>query len=455
MLIILSDVHLGDGTCGRSISSSAFHLFADRLREMAKSASWRSDGIYRPIDGIDLILLGDILDPLHSTLWLTPASDGSCTRPWQDVCTPQFAEKLETITRSILVQNASAADILKHAAGGSLICLPPAGRHGQPDEESRDRIPVPVRIFYMVGNHDWYYHLPGPAFEAIRQEIVQAFGLANAPGPFPHDPVDLEQIQDLFARHRLLARHGDVYDSFNYDKEKGRNYATLGDVFAVEMLNRFPVEIRKELGDELPDALVDNLRELTNIRPALAAPLWITSQIREHCDDCAIQDKLKAIWDRMGEEFLALDFVRQADKWLEFDTVDAFEIILKISKRARFSTINDVVSWLRQKMWESGEISFVRNALKEPAFLDETAQYIVYGHTHQHEIISLDATGATPYPSAQIYFNSGTWHTYYDLAVYKPEEQKFIPYEVLTYLAFYKDDERRGRRFETWSGSLA
>jgi len=26
--------------------------------------------------------------------------------------------------------------------------------------------------------------------------------------------------------------------------------------------------------------------------------------------------------------------------------------------------------------------------------------------------------------------------------MYKPEEQKFIPYQVLTYLTFYKDDER-------------
>ena len=31
MLIIVSDIHLGDGTCGKSISASAFHLFADRL----------------------------------------------------------------------------------------------------------------------------------------------------------------------------------------------------------------------------------------------------------------------------------------------------------------------------------------------------------------------------------------------------------------------------------------
>ena len=70
MLIIASDVHLGDGTCARSISPKAFHLFAERLRELAYHASYRRDGRYQPLDKIDLVLMGDILDPLHSTLWL-------------------------------------------------------------------------------------------------------------------------------------------------------------------------------------------------------------------------------------------------------------------------------------------------------------------------------------------------------------------------------------------------
>jgi hypothetical protein len=69
MLIIISDIHLMDGTCGRSIPSSAFELFADRLYELAMNASWREDGTYRPIEEIDILLMGDILDPLHSTVW--------------------------------------------------------------------------------------------------------------------------------------------------------------------------------------------------------------------------------------------------------------------------------------------------------------------------------------------------------------------------------------------------
>jgi len=48
MLLIISDIHLGDGTTAESIPPSAFQLFANRVREMAYFASWRADGTYRP-----------------------------------------------------------------------------------------------------------------------------------------------------------------------------------------------------------------------------------------------------------------------------------------------------------------------------------------------------------------------------------------------------------------------
>lgn len=41
MLIIVSDIHLGDGTCGKPITPAAFQLFADRLKELAHNSSQR------------------------------------------------------------------------------------------------------------------------------------------------------------------------------------------------------------------------------------------------------------------------------------------------------------------------------------------------------------------------------------------------------------------------------
>lgn len=453
MFIIISDLHLADGTCGKPISSNAFSLFTDRLQELAYNASWRSDHTYRPIDGIDILLLGDILDTQHSTLWLDKDIDEpGAVRPWTNIQAPRYAEKVHQITHAILERNAESFAILRGLAQGKPIRLPSANRRGQPARFALER--VPVRIHYMVGNHDWQYHIPGPSFDEIRQEIVNTISLSNPVTPFPHQMHESGTIAELLAGYGIHAQHGDMYDKFNYRQDAGRDTAALGDAFAVQVLNRFPVEVEKRLGNELPTGLIDSLRELVNVRPALATPLWISGQLQQNNVEEKLQKELKKVWDNLADEFLELDFVRQFDKRFKLDIIDALQLLIKLTKRASFQTIDDIVVWMRQKMG-SGEISFSRNALKEDAFIQRKAQYIVYGHTHHHEIVPLDMIPAMPRPTNQIYINSGTWHTYYDLAVYKPEEQKFIPYQVLTYLAFYKGDERSGQSFETWSGAFS
>jgi UDP-2,3-diacylglucosamine pyrophosphatase LpxH len=453
MLIIVSDIHLGDETCGKSISPNAFALFSERLGELAYHASFRSDGQYKPVEKIDLVLMGDILDPLHSSLWLD-GKPGSADylRPWSDPSNPRYAAKLQQVTRAILRENQLSVGMLKRLAIEEIIRLPPALK-GAPDSDSRERIPPRVNIHYMIGNHDWFYHLPGKDFDAIRQELIDAMGLSNPANNFPWEISEHEPLQDVFARYKVYGHHGDKYDRFNYDRERGRDFGTLGDVFAVEVLNRYPVAVAEQFGDELPQAIVSSLRMLTNVRPALATSLWITGQIRQHAGSSALEKKLKKIWDQVSEEFLQVDFVREADKAFQFDLVDAMELVVKVSKKASFKTINDLMLWIRNKMWE-GEISYANHALREPAFLDNSARYVVYGHTHHHEIIPLDAEGEPPYEESQIYFNSGTWRSYYDLAVRDPKAQKFVPYQSMTYLTFYDAEERGERHFETWTGAF-
>lgn len=454
MLVIVSDLHLADGTCGKPIPASAFRLFAKRLEELAFNASWRRSGRYQPLEGVDILLLGDILDPLHSTLWLDReiGAPGS-VRPWTDSAAPEFAVKVREITAAILANNDDSLVVLRRLKQTGLR-LPAAGRRGKPSRWPWRSARLPVRLHYMVGNHDWYYHLPGPAFDSIREMVIAAFGLENDAGPFPHEAGESPALNRLLDRYGVCARHGDCHDPFNYDSLKGRTAASLGDAFAVEVVNRFPLEVEKRLGTQVPPGFVASLRELTNVRPALATPLWISGQLRENKLPEAQQRKLKAIWDDLGRQFLALDFVREADRRFKLDLVDGMKIFLSLTRRASFKTLDEIVVWLRGRKW-SGDISFTQNALKEKAFLEGRAQFVVYGHTHHHEVVPLDTIPQTPHSTSQMYLNSGTWHTYHDLAVHKPKDQKFIPYQVLTYLAFFEGDESRGRRFETWSGTFS
>ena len=452
MLLIVSDLHLSDGTCAKSVSSRAFTLFCERIQELARDASVDEDGIYCPIETIDLILLGDVLDPLHSTLWLdTAPGSPEYLRPWSDPNDPRFAEKLQQVTQGIIRENKEGLDILSRLTHEKYIKLPPASQ-GKPDPNSKELIFPRFRTYYMRGNHDWYYGLPGPQFDAIRAELIQLMGLSNPVGNFPWKADDLEPLRELFAEYRVHGQHGDMYDNFNYCAERGRNSSTLGDVFAMEMLNRFPVAAQQQLSGSLPASLFENLRKLTNIRPALAAPLWINSQIRHYADNSDLQDKLKAIWDKLGDEFLAIDFVRQQDKAFQFDLVDALQVAVRISQRTSLNTINDLIVWINNK-WGS-ELSYAGHALREPALLNNQARYIIYGHTHHQETVSLDLAGYPPNMESQVYFNTGTWHSYYDLAVKHPDEQKFVQYQTMTYLVFYKPQERGNRNFETWTGTF-
>src|SRR5690349_22966541 len=186
MLVIISDLHLGDGTTASSISPTAFDLFSNRLSETVYYASFRQNGRYQPIESLDLLLLGDVLDPLHSTLWLDTAPGAlNYTRPWTDIHSPAFAATLADTTKAILEVNRESLEILRRCANGQTVLLPPANARFEPDHDSRERIPLPVRIHYMVGNHDWYYHLPGSEFDPIRKTIIDALGLCNDAGPFP------------------------------------------------------------------------------------------------------------------------------------------------------------------------------------------------------------------------------------------------------------------------------
>jgi hypothetical protein len=68
----------------------------------------------------------------------------------------------------------------------------------------------------------------------------------------------------------------------------------------MDVCNRYPVEVQKRYGDELPTGIIDSLRRITNVRPALATPLsdgvrarilWVESTsmgLRRSTVECAL-----------------------------------------------------------------------------------------------------------------------------------------------------------------------
>ena len=106
MLVIISDLHLTDGSSGATISPAAFEIFAQELRDAAISARRATDGKYRPVDRVDLLLLGDALDVIRSARWL----DAS-VRPWDNTDRPEMVELVSKITGDILTRNESSLGV--------------------------------------------------------------------------------------------------------------------------------------------------------------------------------------------------------------------------------------------------------------------------------------------------------------------------------------------------------
>ena len=447
MLVVISDLHLTDGSSGETISPGAFQIFAQRVRDLAVQASWRVDGNYRPIERIDLVLLGDVLDVIRSTQWSLAGE----VRPWTNAHRPEFVDTVTKITSDILRFNDSAIGVLRSLSAEGAVTVPPALERGRPALDAPGQ-PVPVRTHYVVGNHDWMFHLPGSNYDLLRQALVRHLGLANPPNePFPHDPVESEELLAAMRRHRLFARHGDLYDPFNFEGD--RDTSSLGDVIVIELLNRFAYDVEQELSQDLPVSTIMGLREIDNVRPLLMVPVWIDGLLERTCSIPSQRKSVKLIWDRLADEFLSLNVVRQRDTWNPNDLVDRLERMLKFSKRISIDGASAILQWMNELRIPAGE-SYYRNALAEQDFRNRRAKHIVYGHTHQSETIPLDASFADGYTLNQVYFNSGTWRRVHRQTTLAPGEHEFIAADVMTYLAFFQGDERAGRPYETWSGTL-
>jgi UDP-2,3-diacylglucosamine pyrophosphatase LpxH len=444
MLVIISDLHLTDGTSGETIEQGAFFLLRERLFSLAYDASWRAPNVYIPIDRIDLVLLGDILDVIRSRYWCSAPAH---VRPWGNPADTDFITAVEKINQDILKHNAKSLGVIKSLS--NWITIPAADVSHRPlaakeDISGANRVTIPVFVHYFVGNHDWFYHLPGPDFDRIRASVTQALGLSNPLGSFPHAPEEYPQLLEIYRSHKMWARHGDIFDSDNFDGD--RNKSSLGDAIVVELLNRFPATVREKLGTQLPPECLDGLQEIDNVRPLVVIPTWIDSLLRRTCS----KDQAKAvkdIWNGLASDFLKIDFVKQHKSALKFG--------LKVSTGISLARLSRALLWLKEKFGIGNEKPFYQNALTEQAYKEGTAHFIVYGHTHHHEIVVLKAANPKAgLPFDQVYINSGTWRAVHEMAAGDPKAEEFGGYKVMTYLVFYRDDERVGREFESWSAAF-
>lgn len=462
MLAIISDIHLSDGSSGETVHQGTLRVFRERLRALAYAASWRADGAYRPIEQFDLVLLGDILDVLRSSKWFEEApGNGSQIRPWDAGRREALAAKVGQITEGILRYNEVFFSLLRELRDMAMISLPPATRDGRPARAASgrigiNRVPVRFRIHYMVGNHDWFYHLPDEAYVEVRRKIVHALGLENDPAqPFPHDPEErgAETIDEVLRRHRVFARHGDIFDPNNFEGD--RNRSSMGDAIAVDLVARFAFEVRRQLADRLPVECFIGLNEIDNVRPLPMIPVWIGGLLKRTCPDRRLRMQVQEIWNELTDQIVKTPFIRDHISYRHpLGAPQKLRWTLALSKRLMASERRSWICRLGERLGNLKH-SYPCHALQENSFHNRKARFIVYGHTHRHEIIPLSSSLTRDGLFNQMYINSGTWRPVHELAQYDSGREMFVGYHTMTYLAFFTDGERSGRRFECWSGALS
>ena len=394
-----------------------------------------------------MVLLGDVLDVLHSSRWQAPGSP----RPWDDPQSPLLVDHVARITGDILAQNHESLAMLRALATDGEITVPPMLREARPASNTDDQ-PVMVRIHYMVGDHDWFYHLPGEGYAAVRQKLVEQMGLANrADRPFPHDITESDELLQTMRRHKVTARHGDAYDPLSFEGD--RDLSCLGDALTLDLVGRFVVEVEQGHGHELPDAAILGLREIDSFRPLLLIPAWIEGLLERTCPQPAVRKRVKQLWDRLAEDLLSSPLVRQRDAISSANLVDGLSRALRFSKRRSTGWTASTAEWMRSIRGADSD-SWAGHAVTEPDFRNRRAKHVVYGHTHLAEIVPLDASHAEGYVLDQVYFNAGTWRRIYRPANFAPAGHEFIASDVFGYLAFFQGDERKGRTYESWTGTL-
>ena len=163
-----------------------------------------------------------------------------------------------------------------------------------------------------------------------------------------------------------------------------------------------------------------------------------------------IGEKVKTVWNDLVDDFLSINFVREHDKPWQMDMVDALQLALKISKYMSFKDIAN----LPLRKFQRTEDDYNDKAFSEYYVRRNEAEFVLYGHTHGYEIQPLDQVPIGKETLQKTYFNTGTWRKVHVRTAYDVQNQEFSNWHVMTFIAFYLDNERGDKKFEVWNGAL-
>lgn len=456
MLVVISDLHLVDGTAGNhNVSAEAYELWIDEIITLAETQR-----------ATELIFLytGDVFDLIRTEAWFDVALPD---RPWGN---PAINQDPLAISAACRAKAHAILDQVASATRDQLDIL--GGRAPVAALERLDRLHIPVKRAFLPGNHDRLYGVD----DGLRQKIDAWLGVS------PEPMEGLAKHHFLRRDYGLLARHGHEYDVWNFEGRAGDALVDsdflkvpIGDVICAELVAKLPWAIRRELQgagieSDVVEGVVRRLQDIEDVRPVHAAVQWIyytAAEIRDrsafHPDvkkrvTAIIEDTIPAVFG----EFMEMPFVRawlgEHDRWTTpFDEADKLKALGALLRHRVSLASVQLFCAAFEKLGLFGDDSLARAALDEAHLQDQRSKihYVTYGHTHTYEQVALRKLEG----HEKIYFNSGTWRPRH---VQAKNRQDFVGWKEMAYLVFYNEHEdplrrgpgEKGVSFETWSGTM-
>ena len=426
MLVIVSDLHLTDGSTARNVAAEAFPLMASLIRDTAARRRARE---------IHLVLLGDIFDLVRSDYWLREGVSPD-DRPWggtPDPHTALNADAARVETQFAAVLEGILGTPTARALGQALDTLAEGG--------------VPLAVTCVVGNHDrvlWNF----PALRArITRELPRLDSFASA-----------FESRD----YGVLARHGHEWDPNCHgwqfrdrvlrpgppvDRFAPEAYRTMaiGEVITAELMGGLVHHVRS---GGAPEWLVEQVKEVNNLRPILDVFTWLEwmGEGRADVHQRLLFQSLRAALDGVLESRLARQWDRLTrDVLVSADLVDrlqqARDVLLGAdfgSFRGRVEALARMRSLVARIVGTEGDPLQAAAAAEEvlqPAGAARGVERVVYGHTHRalHRYFSGERDGR-----ARMYVNTGT---YLPLIARAADGRSFASSLQMSLAYFYRADE--------------
>jgi UDP-2,3-diacylglucosamine pyrophosphatase LpxH len=443
MLVLVSDLHITDETAALNVNPEAFELLGAEVVDSAARRMARE---------IHLVLLGDVLDLVRSDYWHRRAVPMELC-PWGgtlDRRTGMNQDRGAAESQFRAVLHGVLASRTARALRAMLATLA-AG-------------PVPLRVTYVIGNHDrvmWNFPSLRAAVQGAWPEVTEFAAVVESPayGVLARHGHEWDETAHGWRFRREVLAPGDDLDRFDPESYE---VMAIGEAVTAELVSGLVFHAR-EAG--APESLIERLKDVNNVRPLLDVFGWLEwigdTRERAHRDllhaalrralDGFLETTLAREWDRLKPDTLVsgdlVDRLEQARSFLLGPRLEAFQ-----GRLAWFDRLLRLTSPLR-----GTEDALASGARSERVFQAEPStagiERVIYGHTHRarHDFFSVSRDGAT-----RMYVNTGT---FLPLIGRAGDEHSFASALQMTMVFVYRSDEdTQGKRpgttsLDIWNGT--